>query len=201
MPDSLLLALIQFVVMAQDRGHVTVKDCADWLSEGDNGRDKLAEFFRERFRERYIEPFLRLKTSEKNGFSIMAISCLLIEAFESFRQGWESTEGKGMSARAFSLFFSRETRFDAFKKHAGEFYKNVRCGILHQGETTGGWTIVRENDLFDPAQRRINATKFHSLLGEVIDEYAGALKQFPLSSEEWTKFRMKMYSVIRNCEK
>ena len=30
--------------------------------------------------------------AKKNGFYVMAVSCLLIETLESFWQGWESTE-------------------------------------------------------------------------------------------------------------
>lgn len=107
---------LQHLLQSPDpKRHVTVKDCNDWLNEGDKGRLKLAEFLRQRLKERYIDPVDGMDPEDKNGFSIMAISCLLIEAFESFLQGWDSTEGKGKSPLAFCYFFERENGFHSFK--------------------------------------------------------------------------------------
>ncbi|MCI0628650.1 MAG: hypothetical protein L0387_44545 [Acidobacteria bacterium] len=180
--------------------HVTVKDCNGWLDEGDDGRRKLAAFFRQRMQERYVHPVERLDSSEKNGFAIMAISCLLIESLETFRQGWDSTEKNGRSPLAFCYFFDREQRFEDFKGLSPQFYKHVRCGILHQGETTGGWTIRRDGTLFDRDKRRINATEFHRQLTEVIREYADLLLREPAGNEVWRRFRHKVGAMIRNCE-
>jgi hypothetical protein len=183
-----------------EKRHVTKKDCVDWLGEGNEGRYKLAEFFRQRMRERYIDLVLKLDKDEKNGFSVMAVSCLLIEAFETFRQGWSSTEKKSRSPLAFCYFFDREKAFHVFKEYAQDFYKHVRCGILHQGETTGGWTVRREGILFDPKCLRVNATEFHILLADAIDDYRKQLRDEPISSDVWQKFKTKMSKTIKNCE-
>jgi hypothetical protein len=184
----------------QDR-HVTVRDCNEWLAEGHTGRSKLAAFFRQRMGERYVEPVERLEPDEKNGFPIMALSCLLIESLQTFREGWPSSDGK--SAQAFCYFFGRESAFATFRGHMRGFYEHVRCGILHQGETTGGWTITRKKGvpLFEAASLRINATEFHRLLAKVIDGYADELKSQPLSSEVWQRFRKKLKAMIKNCER
>jgi hypothetical protein len=134
MPDDTILCWN--TTLTTPTGHVTVADYKTWRAEGEPGKAKIAEFFRERVRERYIEPVMVLNGEEKNGFSIMAQSCLLMEAYETFRQGWPSSDKK--SASAFCFFFDREDLFRDFRGHAQQFYKNVRCGILHQGETTGG---------------------------------------------------------------
>jgi hypothetical protein len=180
--------------------HITVKDCKDWLDEGDGGRYKLADFLRHRLRERYVDPVLKMGAEDKNGFPIMAISCLLIEAFETFEQGWDSTEGKVRSPLAFCYFFDREERFHDFKGHGQTFYKQVRCGILHQGETTGGWTIRREGDLFESRLKRLNATKFHGRLEDVINDYCDRLKTQPLESQIWRNFKAKLKATFKNCE-
>ena len=132
MPDDTILCWK--TTLATPTSHVTVADYAAWRAEGEAGKAKIAEFFRERMRERYIDPVLALDADEKNGFSIMALSCLMLETCETFRQGWRSSIGK--SERAFVSFFGREDLFGDFRGHASEFWKNVRCGILHQGETT-----------------------------------------------------------------
>src|SRR6266481_6792309 len=115
--------------------------------EVNNDRNAIAEFFRKRFHERYITPIKETPVAYKNGFSIMAISCLSIEAIESFWCGWEHSDGR--SQLAFCQFFSRCPRFHAFLGRAPDFYKHIRCGILHQAETTGCWTVLRSGLLFD----------------------------------------------------
>jgi hypothetical protein len=205
MPDDTILcwtwppALHHLLTAAGPNRHVTVKDCNDWLKEPDAGRDKLAEFFRQRLRERYIDPVLRPSLLDENGFSIMAVSCLLVETFETFRQGWDSSNGR--SQLAFCNFFDRESKFHDFKGHAQSFYQNVRCGILHQGETTGGWTIRLLGPLFEVANRKVNADIFHKTLVQVIDDYVVQLKTEPVSADVWQKFKTKLKATIKNCER
>jgi hypothetical protein len=181
-------------------GQVTVADYKAWCAEGDAGKAKIAEFFRERVRERYIEPVVARDCDERNGFAIMALSCLLVETYETFRQGWRSSDGK--SKEAFGHFFNREDLFRDFSSHAEEFWRNVRCGILHQGETKGGWQITRAKGkpLFDAGTHTVHATKFHARLAEVIDKYRDDLRGNPSTSEMWKHFTKKMNSTIDNCE-
>jgi hypothetical protein len=181
-------------------GQVTVADYKAWRAEGERSKGKMAEFFRERVRERYIDPVLALDADEKNGFSIMALSCLLIETYETFRQGWPSSDNK--SALAFCRFFDREDLFLDFRGNAQQFYRNVRCGILHQGETTGGWKITRETGepLFEPSTHTVHATKFHALMADVIDKYRDNLNANLLTSDIWKHFTIKMKATIDNCE-
>jgi hypothetical protein len=207
MPDDTILCWtwpeeLKHLLTPSDRDrHVTIRDCNEWLAEGDTGRSKLAAFFRQRMRERYVDPVERLKADEKNGFFIMALSCLLIESFQTFREGWPSSDGR--STQAFCYFFDQESAFADFRGHMRSFYEHVRCGILHQGETTGGWTITRKeaSPLFDPPWLRINANRFHHQLAKAIDAYADQLKSQPLTSELWRRFKKKLRATINNCER
>ncbi len=161
---------------------------------------KIVEFFIERFTERYLTPIKSAPKGQKNGFCTMAISCLMIEALESFWCGWPETSGK--SALAFCQFFSRSPRFHSLLGFGPEFYKHVRCGILHQAETTGGWTVHRGKDgplLFDPNGPSINATKFHDALAFEVAHYANLLEKSDWNSERWQKFRKKMAAICKNC--
>ena len=153
----------------------------------------ICDFVVERFEERYLNPVVG-SPQHKNGFAIMAISCLMIEALESFRLGWRDSRRK--SSSAFRSFFSHWTVFSAFQPVAGEFYTHVRCGILHQAETTGGWLILRSGPLF--VERTINAAKFASHLRHVLREYAALLRKSEWDSETWKAFRSKMDSVCSN---
>jgi hypothetical protein len=167
--------------------------------EANKDQSAIAAFFLERFRERYIIPIDKTPKKFKHGFSIMAICCLTIEAVESFWNGWEYTKN-GRSQLAFCQFFSRCPRFYAFLGLAHDFYKHVRCGILHQAETTGGWTIIREGPLFDPAGLTINATEFHKMLSLEINDFAKLLEKEDWHSEHWGNFRKKMIALCRNCD-
>jgi hypothetical protein len=173
--------------------------------EQDCDREEIATFIRDRFRERYVIPVLAVEPGEKSGFLIMAISCLLIETLETFYQGWESTEPAkkrpGKSKLAFQLFFDHQWQFKAFQGHAGQFWKHVRCGILHQGETTGGWRVMRSGRLFDEDELLINATDFHRRMSGVLDSYMSELSLADWDSVRWKNFRIKMNATIKNCEK
>ena len=160
---------------------------------------EIANFFVERFTERYISPINSTASTQKSGFCTMAVSCLLIEALESFWSGWPDTDHKG--PLPFCQFFSRCQRFHSLIGYAPAFYKHVRCGILHQAETTGGWTIDRHRDtpLFDPTGPRVNATKFHKALSLEIIDHANLLKVKDWNSGHWLKFRKKMKAVCKNC--
>ena len=111
--------------------------------ENDVNKEGIANFVFNRLSERYLIPLEKVPLKFKNGFSIMANACLLIETYESFIQGWQDTKAPRLP---FNSFFKREEGFKDFKYEARNFYKDVRCGILHQGETKGGWKITRKKD-------------------------------------------------------
>ena len=140
-------------------------------------RTEIARMIRSRFTERYLDPVDRHGPA-RNGFAIMAISCLMIEAMESFRLGWVKTNRKGK--KAFRSFLAHWDGFAVLRDVSDEFYGHVRCGILHQAETTGGWKMRREGPLWDPATRTINAARFISTLRQVLSTYVAELEK-----EEW----------------
>ena len=150
---------------------------------------ELINFIQQRFNERYIET-MRVDRNKKNGFTIMAISCLMIESLESFYKGWGNSNGK--SQLAFCSFFDREKNFDFIKGYSEEFYKNVRCGILHQGETTYGWHIRRNNKIFDEKTKTINAKLFHDQVEISLQKYCDELDDKNWDSDIWKNFRKKM---------
>ncbi len=130
----------------------------------------------------------------------MAVSCLMVEAFESFVQGWESSEGRGRGKAGFCFFFDQFDEFKDFRGHSADFYKHVRCGILHQAESTGGWRIRRDNSpLFDSAARTVNAEKFLDSLQVVLVGFCKNLESLPWGGTEWKNVRTKMEAIVRNC--
>jgi hypothetical protein len=172
----------------------TVRDYKKARDSTPPDRAVIADALYARFNNRYIEPV----RAKRRGFTIMAVSCLMIEALESFRQGWESSEGRSKSA--FCFFFDQFDEFTVLRGHAQEFYKHIRCGILHQAESTGGWRIRRDSSpLFDAATRTVNAERFLEALETVLKRYCNDLKALPWDSPEWKHARKKMEAIVKNC--
>jgi len=168
--------------VGQYRDHVAARD-----------RSTIANFVLERFSERYLRP-IGISPEHKNGFTMMAVSCLMIESLESFRRGWPDTRHK--SQTAFQSFFSHWQEFDVFRPVSAGFYEHVRCGLLHQAETTGGWRIIRRGPLL--AGRTINATRFVAALAGTLRTYSAELRQSQWDSEIWKNFRRKMDAICSN---
>jgi len=127
----------------------------------------------------------------------------MIEALESFWDGLEETP-RGKGACVFCKFFDRCKRFHSLRAYARQFYTNVRCGILHQGETTGGWTVHRGKNgklLFDANGLTINATKFHDALSQEVVDYANLIKSDNCDPVRWKNFCKKMNFICGHSSK
>lgn len=170
---------------------VTIKKFNELVAA--NNRQCLGEFIKQRFSERYFDPVEN--SNLKNGFAIMAISCLVIEAIESFYQGLPDT--KGQSTTMFCGFFNRADGFNSFSSKDDWFYRDIRCGILHQAETRGGWRILRSGPLLDKSNKSINAAKFIKELQNVVEQYADEIQTDEVL---WKNFCKKMEAVCANCK-
>jgi hypothetical protein len=168
--------------------------------EREKNKVGISDFIFKRLSERYLLPLENVPSEFKNGFSLMTNACLLIETYESFCQGWDSTEVANW--RTFKSFFNRENGFMTFKPDAYDFYSKIRCGILHQGETKGGWKITRKKDapLFYRDEKTINAAKFFVELRKSLEGYRDLLINSDWDDEVWVNCRKKISYVIENCK-
>jgi len=171
----------------------TVDDYRGFKKRGDTMA--LAGLIYDRFFERFVEPFEN--NPAKHGFSVMAISCLMIEALHSFRKGWKRTGSKG--GDAFEEFFASSSHLTDFTGHGTELYTNVRCGLLHQAETYGGWRIRRRGPMLDPKGQAINATKVMNCLKKELRAYRCELEaERSLRSPIWRKALRKLDYIVKN---
>jgi len=165
----------------------------------DISKEGIANFVFNRLSQRYLIPLEKAPKKHRHGFSLMANACLLIETYESFIQGWEDTKPPRLP---FNSFFRREVGFKDFKYEARNFYKDVRCGILHQGETKGGWKITRKKDapIFNKAEKTINAAKFFKELRVSLESYRELLINSDWNDPIWVNCRKKISFIIENCK-
>lgn len=133
---------------------------------------------------------------------MLAICCLMVEALESFRHGWKGTQGvTGGGVAVFGSFFQAHEQFKDLRPVAGEFYTHVRCGILHQAETTGCWTVNQSSNLLsiDGARRRVSASEFGKGLRGVFSEYTDGLVKADWKDPAWRNVRKTFRSICANC--
>ena len=197
--------------MAVDKNgnDIVVADLGNWINDSIKYKTQLSEFIYDRLHGRYIRPFefddSKYKKHFKNGFTIMANCCLLIETFVSFKK-LQFKDSNGKSEKCFGWFFVTENAFSKFSqgglpapeylsegriRNRGvprDFYRNVRCGILHNGETRNGWKIVREGSLYDAPKKTINATKFMKELKTTLQNYRILLNKSEIDTEIWNNF-------------
>jgi hypothetical protein len=174
---------------------ITVRQYADMYGKKD--RSGIANLMRRRFEERYLEP--ALDNPNRHGFAMLAVCCLMIEAMESFRNGWKNSEGR--SEAAFCGFFQVHDEFAELRPVAHEFYRAVRCGILHQAETTHSWRVDREHGLLTEkgGVRWLSAFEFGTRLKAVLTRYHDELVAAEWGSPLWTNARRKLQAICRNC--
>jgi hypothetical protein len=149
---------------AENWDKTKVHEC---LRQGEPGQ--LADFILARHEERFLQPVRLMRAAPGNaqgyGFAMMALCLLLVETIQSYRDGLPTTDKREFDKlvvlanipqpyrlkksdwksgkRAFQRFF-RASRGPFEGLPGAAFYKNVRCGLLHQGQTKKGWIIERK---------------------------------------------------------
>ena len=135
----------------------------------------------------------------KSGFSIMTNCCLLIETIATFFEGQNETKKPGKET--FKLIFQKAATYknglSCFENE--EFYKNVSCGLLHQGETYGKFIKRRDaSKIFDTTTKVINAKLFCDILKSFLDSYKSELINTKWDSDIWDKCRIKIRHIVQN---
>jgi len=141
------------------------KDIRNQIRNNPNSLDlwnKAFDFFQARLETRYFKPIRDIKNNDAyngEGFAIVTILCSLIEFLETTWNGEVYRYHKDKkqlrqheyreSKQKFLSFLVTKPPFNkVFKSEnlAFDFYKNVRCGLLHEASTKGDWTIRADNE-------------------------------------------------------
>lgn len=184
-------------------GYRTVKDWQVLKKQLDEGGDPelwqkaFQDFFMERLKTRYFEPIEaidQIRSHAGKGFAIMTIFCSLLEFLESTIQGRKYVRkrkedcGKDEysdSGEMFQDFLQHRppftTQFGQNPKLAEQFYKNVRCGLLHEARTKHEWKInvaqSSATSVIDEQQKIVYWDNFRKAVDIFLEEYRAELLQ------------------------
>lgn len=154
-------------------------DSPDW--------EKAISILEKRIFERYIEPIDKLIELERNilpinkkyGFIVLATDCMILENIQCFYDGKE--DSNRMSEKVFIKFLTQRENFkNHFNKEiASNFFKNFRCGILHQLETYKNSKIWSVGKMVNFNENRIiiNRTEFHNNIKKEVTIYIDKLRR------------------------
>ena len=186
-------------------------------------KDGLIRFLRERHQERFFQPIIHLKSAPDNiqgyGFAMMALCALLVETIQSYRDGLPTTYSRELGNLRNrsrvptpykippSLKVNGRTTFERFfraykQNFAGlsgaRFYKNIRNGLLHQGQTKAGWTLWKRGlRVWDTKQKKIFRDDFAEALETSFEGYLAILQKREWNSRLWTNAARKIWWLIR----
>ncbi|MEE0059732.1 MAG: hypothetical protein UE295_02770 [Acutalibacteraceae bacterium] len=92
------------------------------------------DIFIDRIHSRFLDQIhILAKDCDRNGFSIMALECLLVETFAQFFDGID--DSVGVSRAKYIDFLTNNIHCFPSRTAASRFYSDIRCGILHQAQT------------------------------------------------------------------
>jgi hypothetical protein len=116
-------------------------------------------FYRMRIDTRYLHPIASIQQEDTQcgeGFTIVALFCTLVEFLESCERGdnfrfigrtgaklQPNEYNERQASSYFKDFLRTRMPFNTLipSTLVDSFYQNVRCGLLHEARTKGGWVI------------------------------------------------------------
>lgn len=187
------------------------------LIKDSKNKSLIAEYVYERLYNRFLKIFDYTDTSRaiytkhgeeveknifkeeyKNGFLIMTSCSLLIETFASFLNGHNMTPQNRHNEMFTTVFEYAELKNNELKVFKSSlFYKHIRCGLLHQGETYGKFKITRKGTkIFE--DMTVNAHLFFENLKSLLLSYKEDLIIAEWDSKEWDACRQKISYIVSN---
>lgn len=117
------------------------------LQSSESDWNTAVAILKDRIEGRYFNQIDLLSNDvNANGFTIMALNCLLIETLFQFRDGEEETPRP--NSKTYPAFLLQEfSSVFRDQKTAKSFYTNIRCGILHSAQTKNGARLSDREDV------------------------------------------------------
>lgn len=118
------------------------------LRSSESDWNMAVAILKDRIEGRYLNQIDLLSDNiNANGFTIMALNCLLIETLYQFKEGKDKTPSCH-NKEAYSDFLMQEFPLVFNTKNIAEsFYTDIRCGILHSAQTQNGSRLSDREDI------------------------------------------------------
>jgi hypothetical protein len=157
-------------------------------------RPKAVAIVRDRLHGRFLHFADKCLKDEFSGFVVLSIDCLLVETLQQFIDG--ITDGHGKSTQLSKKFLKGPRFQPAFDtdKVRGDFYSDIRCGLLHQAEAKNKWLIHRKQPTLLKKVGTdgyiIDVERFHAAVKNSLNDYLTELckpESADLRTNLWTK--------------
>jgi hypothetical protein len=136
----------------------SLKTCLESTPDEQMWLTAYKQFYRERINTRYLHPMQFIEKASRHlgeGFSVLSLFCTLVEYLESFERGhsfryvnndrelqvYEYSQRQ--ASQYFKDFLRNREPFASLIPPAlvESFYRDVRCGLVHEARTKGGWIV------------------------------------------------------------
>ncbi len=192
--DTLISAFINVAQWVEYRKQLI--DGILWGKGEEKDWQTAFELLHARIKTRFLNPIdwiLEKRLDVGEGFSVVALQCILIEFLEATYQGKIYTTSKKLRAfeynssrQLFSDFLLNHKPFSEYfksKANANGFFDNIRCGLLHEAATkeTSRINNAPNHDMLvlfeanDPSNMRIYRENFYRAIQAFIDAYRSEL--------------------------
>lgn len=170
---------------------------SDWQAlDKTNAADwpKAVAIVRDRLHGRFLHFADKCLKDDFSGFVVLSLDCLLVETLQQFIDG--ITDGHGKSTKLSKKFLKGPRFQPAFDtdKVRGDFYSDIRCGLLHQAEAKKQWLIRRKQTTLlkkiGTDGYIIDVERFHAAIRDSLEDYLTLLckpKNSALRTKLWTK--------------
>lgn len=144
------------------------------LKSNERNWEKAIEILDDRLNGRFLTPIRTLleKDENTNSFTAMAIECLVIETLYQFEQGIDETKN---NTSDYSTFLLKMLVSEGIaKKDAIKFYKDIRCGILHSGQTKNNSSLNCDKEkvlTIENNRMSVNVKKMLLLIERYFENY------------------------------
>ena len=159
---------------------------------------KAVDIVKDRLDGRFLRFANNCLLDEYSGFVVLAIDCLLAETIQQFIDG--IPDGDKQSGPLFRKFLQGPRFQPEFDEQARkDFYKDIRCGLLHQAEAKRMWLIRRQRTTLleksaDGNGYILDVEHFHTRLRETLNDYLTSLCE-PGNADLRSKLWIKMNHI------
>ena len=185
--------------------------------------EKAIILFDNRLKQKFFNPIQQIidkKSLKGEGFTILTVQCALIEMFASYRKGKIFNHNRTSSSPRYEykesqkMFISLLRTGSIFKDNfwqlninnkvvidkpysSKDFYKNVRCALMHEARTKENWHInatkksIKTERKFistEDGKIKVYRTILHYRLLEYLTEYENDLRKDTKNSKILRKY-------------